>query len=164
MFIFNVSVGADFPALNVRRHFFENIDCGLYSVVWETVKTRPKTMERLTESTVSCTSTRNVSSSLRCFLCSETSTAAVLKKSDAWWTRTFSVQEVSVLADVFSCFSSHLVTSSKSRGWFPKHSQLKVLPCLPSLQKTSSCFWSQLNTEFCFYGCCPVVEKVFYFQ
>lgn len=43
------SVGVDFPALKVRRHFFANIDRGPYSVVWETVKTRPKTMERLME-------------------------------------------------------------------------------------------------------------------
>ncbi len=49
------------------------------------------------------------------------------KKRDAWWIQTF---HVSVLTDVFSCFSSHLVTSSKSRGWFPKYSQLTVLPCV----------------------------------
>lgn len=31
--ISNVSVGVDFPALKVRRHFFANIDRGPYSVV-----------------------------------------------------------------------------------------------------------------------------------
>lgn len=47
-----------------RQHFFENIDCWLYSGVWETVKTRLKTMERLTGSNRSCMSTRNLCSSL----------------------------------------------------------------------------------------------------
>lgn len=33
IFILNVSVAVDFPALNARQHFFENIDRWLYSVV-----------------------------------------------------------------------------------------------------------------------------------
>lgn len=40
---------ADFPALSVRQHIFENVDCWLYSLVWETAKTRHKTQERLRE-------------------------------------------------------------------------------------------------------------------
>lgn len=124
-------VGADFPALNVRRHFFENVDRWLYSVVWETAKTRHKTVERLMEDQGGAACPPGTSLLLStAILAHKRASAAMLTKREMP-----GGQEVSVITDAFSCFSSHLVTSSKSRGWFAKHPQLRVLPCVLSLQK-----------------------------
>lgn len=98
-------------------------------------------MERLTGSTRSFISTRNLCLSLQCCMAPLSTALSLLKqmysshvdkfkKRDAWWTWRFHL-----LTDLFSCFSSHLVTSSKSRGWFLKHSQLQVLPRALTLQE-----------------------------
>lgn len=104
---------ADFPAVSVRQRSFENMNCGHYSAVWETAKTRHKTLERLREQQAWSTSPSRTLSLGR-------------------WSRGEEPagHHPSGGADVFSCFSAHLVTSSKFRGWFPQHSQLKGLPCV----------------------------------
>lgn len=76
-------------------------------------------------------------------------------KRDAWWT--LRRQEVSVFIDVFRCFSSHLVTSSKSRGWFPNsHSWQSFLVSCRCKRTTRYCLsflclkngnWPQLKTD-----------------
>lgn len=81
--------------------------------------------------------------------------------------------KVSVVTDIFTCFSSHLVTSSKSRGWFTNHLQLKDLHSVQFTPKTKtkrSCLpflclrqVISLNLKHWFglCGCCPRMEQYY---